>query len=202
MARHRKKKQARNTVAIVGDGKTERIYFADVRDTDRPENLHIFPDFPRKVGSYNGVLKQAVDLKQDYYRVYALIDMDKVIRDHREEAYRADKAAAEKAGVIVLENNPCFEMWLLVHFMYTGRLFNSCAQVSQLLQHRYRIPGYEKSEKFCVNAGLYRNYKTQLTEQGIPNARRLEYNRADQDPLFPRAETFRFFEWYLEESVK
>jgi hypothetical protein len=37
-------RKQRYSVAIVGDGQTERIYFADVRDTDRPANLTIFPD--------------------------------------------------------------------------------------------------------------------------------------------------------------
>ncbi len=78
MARHPKRQQLRHTVAIVGDGQTERIYFSDVRDTDRPDNLSIFPDYPRKIGSYKGVIERAVALSENYNRVYALIDMDKV----------------------------------------------------------------------------------------------------------------------------
>jgi hypothetical protein len=60
-----------------------------------------------------------------------------------------------------------------------------------------RIPNYDKSEKFLKNVRLYKNYKTRLTEYALPNARRLENKRAEQDQLYPRAETFRFFEWYL-----
>jgi hypothetical protein len=129
MSRNIKSRVAKETVAIVGDGQTERIYFADVRDTDRPANLSIFPDYPRKLGSYQGVLERALTLKADYDKVFALIDMDKIIQDNRMAAYQQDKANAEASGVIVLENNPCFEIWLLLHFVYTGRLFNSCAEV-------------------------------------------------------------------------
>jgi hypothetical protein len=198
MARASKRQSQRNTVAIVGDGQTERIYFSDVRDTDRPANLSIFPDYPRKIGNYKGVLDRALELNGSYDRVYALIDLDKVIQDKQQAAYAKDKAAAETAGVIVLENNPCFEIWLLLHFIHTGRLFASCNDVSAQLRANARIPNYEKNERFLRNARLYHTYKALLVTQAIPNASRLEVNRSGQDPLYPRAETFRFFQWYLQ----
>lgn len=193
----RKQQQQRYTVAIVGDGQTERIYFSDVRDTDRPSNLAIFPDYPRKIGNYKGVLDRAISLSETYNRVYALIDMDKIIQENQQAAYTQAKAVAQAAGVIVLENNPCFEVWLLLHFIHTARLFNNCDSVSVELRRKGRISGYDKSEKFLSNARLYKTYKENITQNAIPNARLLENNRQDHDQLFPRGETFRFFEWYL-----
>ncbi len=102
----RRPQQQRFSVAIVGDGQTERIYFSDVRDTDRPSNLAIFPDYPRKIGNYQGVLDRAIALAENYNRVYALIDMDTVIRGNQQAAYNQAKTGAQAAGVIVLENNP------------------------------------------------------------------------------------------------
>lgn len=192
----RKRRKVKYTVALVGDGHTERIYFQDVRDTDRPDDLAIFPEYPRKIGSYHGVLERSMQLMEYYNKVYALIDMDTVIRDNHTNAYTTAKKEAEQAGVIVLENNPCFEMWLLLHFISTGKLFNHCEEVEQMLRHKTRIPNYEKSEKFLAAAGLYRNYKALIERHAIPNAQLLEINRGQQDPLFPRAEIFRFFEWY------
>lgn len=194
----RRQQQQRNTVAIVGDGQTERIYFSDVRDTDRPKNLTIFPDYPRKIGSYKGVLERAIALTDDYDRVYALIDLDKILQDGQNGSYAQDKAQALTAGVIVLENNPCFEIWPLLHFVQTSRLFNTCNEVVGKLRHRDCIPNYEKSERFLQNARLYKTYKPLLSERAIPNARQLENNREEKDPQFPRAETFRFFEWYFD----
>lgn len=193
----RRPQQQRYTVAIVGDGQTERIYFSDVRDTDRPSNLAIFPDYPRKIGNYQGVLNRAISLSEHYSRVYALIDMDTVIRGNQQVAYNQAKNAAQAVGVIVLENNPCFEIWLLLHFLHTGRLFNNCNEVSTGLRRNGRIPNYDKSEKFLLNARLYKTYKDRIQQFAIPNAILLENNRADQDQLFPRAETFRFFGWYF-----
>lgn len=200
MARTSKRQPERNNVAIVGDGQTERIYFMDVRDTDRPDNLSIFPDYPRKLGSYKGVLDRATTLTADYSRVYALIDLDTIIQNNQQAAYSRDKAAAEKIGIIVLENNPCFEVWLLLHFVHTGRLFANCNEVLVQLRANGRITRYDKSEKFLTNARLYNTYKTQLLEQAIPNARRLENNRETHDQLYPRAEIFRFFDWYLKQK--
>jgi hypothetical protein len=197
MPRVQKKQQVRKTVAIVGDGQTERMYFSDVRDTDRPANLSIFPDYPRKIGSYKGVLDRAIALSGNYHRVFALIDMDKIIQEGQQATYSRDKAKAEAAHVFVLENNPCFEIWILLHFVYTGKLFNNCNEVAAQLRRKGRLSNYDKSEKFLRNAGLYSKYKVQLKERAIPNALRLENYSGNQDELFPRAQTFRFFEWYL-----
>jgi hypothetical protein len=195
VARQRNQQQPRYRVAIVGDGQTERIYFDNVRDTDRPGNLAIFPDSPKKIGNYKGVLTRAEQLSQDYDRVYALIDHDKVIHDNQQQAYAAAKKKIESIGVIVLENNPCFELWLLLHFVYTTKLFSDCDEVSELLKSH--IPNYSKSEKFLAKAELYKKYKDRISIHAIPNAKRLEANRAGQDELFPRAQTFQFFEWYF-----
>ena len=201
MARHPKFKQTKRTVALVGDGQTERIYFANVRDTDRPANLAIFPDYPRKLGSYRGVLDRAIALKNNgYERVYALIDMDKIIDEHRNAEYYQAKQEAEQIGIIVLENNPCFEVWILLHFVRTGRLFANCDEVVVEIQKINQLANYGKSEKFLNGAKLYENYKEQLREHAIPNARRLEIGRQDQSERYPRAETFRFFEWYYEDQ--
>jgi len=201
MGRTTKRLQVRNTVALVGDGQTERIYFSDVRDTDRPANLSIFPDYPRKIGNYKGVLDRAMSLVGNYDHIYALIDMDKIINDKQQAAYRNDKTAAKAAGIIVLENNPCFEIWILLHFIHTGKLFTNCKEVCAQLRMKGRIPDYDKKERFLKNARLYQTYKAQLIGQAIPNAKRLENSRFGQDTLFPRAETFRFFEWYLKNIV-
>lgn len=198
MARNFKRQPRRITVALVGDGQTERIYFADVKDTDRPANLSIFPDYPRKIGNYEGVLKRAMELAdKGYDYVFALIDMDKIFQDHQHAAYLQAKLQAVARGIKVLENNPCFEVWLLLHFVHTGRLFQNCGEVEDQIIKNGRIPGYNKTERYQVGVRLYANYRTRLTKHAIPNARLLEDKRAERDQLYPRAETFRFFEWYL-----
>jgi len=202
MARDDRRKKGRmplrTSVALVGDGLTEQIYFMDMRDTDRPANLSIFPDFPRRVGSYRGVLDQAMGLVRDYTMVFALIDMDKVHQDGSLNNYQRDKARAERNGVRVLEQNPCFELWFLLHFVHTGRLFSNCDEVLPELRRQGRLPGYDKSERFQQAAHLYRNLRERLVANAIPNAILLEDQQQGQDRLFPRAQVYKFFQWYLE----
>lgn len=199
MARHPKNKRTNKTVALVGDGQTERIYFANVRDTDRPVNLNIFPDYPRKIGSYKGVLERAITLKNnDYDHVYALIDMDKIIDENKIAEYRIAKQSAKQAGVTVLENNPCFEIWILLHFSSTGKLFSSCDNVITEIRKPGAIANYEKGERYLTGLKIYERYKQQLREKAMPNAKKLEVDRDGQSNRYPRAETFRFFEWYFD----
>jgi len=187
----------RFSVAVVGDGQTERIYFSDLIDTDRPSNLTIFPDYPRKIGNYKGVLERAKILSSDYDQVYALIDMDKVIKENQKKEYENDKKISQKLKVIVLENNPCFEIWFLLHFLQTSKLFKNCNEVVSELMKPKGIINYRKNEKFLLRAHLYKNLKERIGNHAIPNAKLLEQNRSDHDQLFPRSETFRFFEWYF-----
>jgi hypothetical protein len=196
MAREKRNRPLRTNVAIVGDGQTERIYFDNIRDMDRPRDLHIFPDYPRNIGNYTGVLEKAVELKENYEIVYALIDMDQVFRNRQESEYKVDKKKAEDLGIIVLENNPCFEIWLLLHFLKTGRAFLRCDEVERELQ-KY-IPNYSKSLRFLRGANLYN--KDLITAHAIPNAKFLERGRNQQDNNYPRAEIFKFFSWYLQRN--
>jgi hypothetical protein len=197
MPRRTKGFSERKTVAIVGDGQMERIYFIDLRDTDRPKNLTIYPDFPRKIGNFMGVLDKAIDLSSDYDTVFALIDVDKIIQDKQQAKYEKLKKDAAGKGVIVLENNPCTEIWILLHFLNTGKLFTNCDEVSKQICKPNRIENYNKSEKFLSQAGLYRNFRHLIRDAAIPNARMLEKDRKSKDVLYPRAELFRFFEWYF-----
>ncbi len=197
MSRKKQARRLRRTVAVVGDGQTERIYFADIRDTDRPKDLTIFPDYPRKIGSYRGVLGRAVELREYYDKVFALVDLDKVIQEGQQIAYGRDKKAAVESGVEVLENNPCFEIWLLLHFHFTGKLFDNCSGVVRELSNSSPLSGYDKSEKYLKKAQLYKSYKHLIEEKAIPNARRLETGSEDRDDLYPKAQIFKFFEWYF-----
>ena len=109
MGRKIQLRPAKARIAIVGDGETEKIYFSDVKDTDRPSDIDLYPALPAKKGDHSKVLDKAISLAEDYTRVFALIDKDTVINDGMEKAYLAAKSMAETKDVIVLEIGPCFE---------------------------------------------------------------------------------------------
>lgn len=197
MARHSKHRMEKPRVAVVGDGQTEQIYFAEVKDTDRPTDIDLFPSLPSKKGSYKSVLQKAMELAPDYTKVFALVDLDTVISDGLETEYAAAKKAAEEEGVIVLENNPCFEIWPRLHFGLTTRSFTRCDEVCAELKKPDRLAGYEKSRKFLVQARLYARYKDRITTHAIPAAKQLEKDRPVDNRRYPRAGIHTFFEWYL-----
>jgi RloB-like protein len=198
MARQSRHKVEKPRVAVVGEGQTEQIYFLEVRDTDRPADIDLFPSLPAKKGSYKNVLQKAMELAPDYRRVYALIDMDTVISDGLEAEYAMAKKAALEEGIIVLENNPCFEIWPRLHFGLTTRSFACCDEVCAELENPGRLPGYEKSRKFLAAARMYANYKDRITTHAIPAAKHLEKDRPAENKRYPRAGIHVFFEWYLD----
>ena len=198
MARQSKHKVEKPRVAVIGEGQTEQIYFLEVKDTDRPADIDLFPSLPTKKGSYQNVLQKAMELAPDYSRVYALIDMDTVTSDGVEAGYAAAKKAAQEKGIIVLENNPCFEIWPRLHFSLTTRSFTRCDEVCDELKSQGRLPGYEKSRKFLTAARLYAGHKDRITTHAIPAAKQLEKDRPAGNKRYPRAGIHIFFEWYLD----
>jgi len=197
MARHIRQQPVRETIALVGDGHTERYYFSDIIDNDRPRNFHIKPDYPRRIGSFQGALARAIELTTSYTHVFALIDMDKILDEKKMPAYRIAKEQAIQTGVTVLENNPCFEIWILLHFVTTGKPFTKCQDVVSEIKKMQGLADYDKSEKYFRSAKLYSRFKSKIISAAIPNSRILEKDRDDKTERYPRAELFKFFEWYF-----
>lgn len=56
-----------------------------------------------------------------------------------------------KSNVTVIINQPCIEIWLLLHFEYTGAPFANCASATRrLLNH---MEDYSKSQKYYTREG-------------------------------------------------
>lgn len=115
-----KRKTGSKDVIIIGDGYTEKIYFDFLKSEEKLRNVKIKPDLPSGSG-YVGVFKKAeVYLGEGYEKIYCLIDMDAIIAERNEQKYSTEKKRLEKRGVTVLELNPCFEIWFLLHYQHTG----------------------------------------------------------------------------------
>lgn len=187
--------RTRTVWAVVGDGYCEQIYFSQLKQVDRIRNIDVRPELPSGSGSGGGhmkALKKAIELNKLYDKVFCLIDMDTVINDNRMEHYKVEKARAEKLGIVVLEMNPCFEIWFLLHFEKIGRLFTNCSEVVDRLKNK--IPEYKKEIKWQQQSKLYANLKGRMTTHAIPYAEFLEADRDGKDHRYPRAEVFRLME--------
>lgn len=186
------------TYAIVGDGYSEKIYFEKLRAFEKLQGLTIKPELPHKSGkggTYVRVFNKAEALvNQGYDGVYCLIDLDTVYAENNYDAYLKRRTALEKKGVTVLESNPCFEMWLLLHFEFTAKLFENCKSVERFICQHTPLNDYHKSRDYHNQKNLYATLKPMLATNAIPNAKRLELNeKQEASTRLPRCHIFKVF---------
>ena len=140
----RKKRNLKKTVAIIGEGITELKYFESLKKHENISNIKLKPELP-KHPDINSIIKKAnKSLQNGFDTVFCIIDLDRIFSNSTEEQnyYRFKK---EYPKIEFIENNPCFEIWFLLHYEYSSREYNSCNQlISKLKKH---IPDYEKTKK-------------------------------------------------------
>ena len=199
MARQIKQRKAQSQgTAIVGDGLCEKLYFDQMKASEGLKS-RIEPQLP-KSGSWRTVF-DTVDrlLSNDAYsHVYCLIDFDKVIDENAHTKYQNRKKQLEKTGrVTVFECNPCFEMWFLIHYEKTAKIFDNCTDVNNSLK-KY-IHDYAKDEKYFKRKEIY-DFLKPKQGNATKNALFLELNRDDFDIKYPRAEVYKLIEKLKEDA--
>jgi hypothetical protein len=113
------------TVAIVCEGqKTEGIYFDGIRREYRlaTARLHVvgLGFDPLKV------VKEAESLKKEYDHVWAVFDVEAPgAHAVPHGSLRQAVARAKRAGIRCAVSNPCFELWLLLHFQCRTAYLNN-----------------------------------------------------------------------------
>lgn len=75
-------------------------------------------------------------------RIACCIDVDKY--SERKEALQKAKRLAKKHKANIYFSNPCFEIWILLHFAYSTKTYNTNEELKREVQ-KY-ISGYEKSD--------------------------------------------------------
>lgn len=158
LRREAQKREAYDLVLIVCEGgKTEPNYFKELRDAFklRTANIRIVGDecgsSPRSVVDY-----ALTEYKKErkYNRVFCVFDKDRH-QTYKESLDRIRNVKLSKGDTIdAITSVPCFEIWLLLHFVYTTKSFGStgasgsiCASVIKELKKKGRIPNYEKGAK-------------------------------------------------------
>jgi RloB-like protein len=182
---------------IIGDGLCEKIYF-DMMKIFEGFKSKIIPQLPAKSGSWNKVLDAAaLLLEKEYQHVYCLIDFDKVMEEKAFEKYdkmRRNLEKKAKGKITILECNPCFEIWFLLHFQKTSKLFDNCNQV--IVDLKKHISDYSKSEIYFIQKNIY-TFLNEKQLNAIENAQFLELNRADFSKNYPRAEVYKLVQMFL-----
>lgn len=154
ISRKMAKRAPYDLVLIVCEGKTEDHYFSGLRNTLRLSNANIVIAEKNKGSDPLSVVKSAIEkFNKDpvYDCVYCIFDRDK----HATYAPALDKIRSTRlkkgATIHAITSIPCFELWLLLHYVYTTRSFtaagdrSNCELVVSEINHH--IPYYQKGSK-------------------------------------------------------
>lgn len=163
--RYSRKERKIILIAAEGKNRTERNYFTEFNRRQR--NYHIIfaegnNTDPVKVvtDAFTSSEKKGLELKQED-KAYAVIDTD----FGKEKQIRDARLLAKQNRVELLLSNPCFEIWILQHFRFSTRGYNTNSDVLEELKNRW--PDYEKSTDSFADL-------MDRTEIAVENARRLK----------------------------
>ena len=174
LRRRRAMKAPYDVILIVCEGgKTEPNYFSELKKGFRLSNANV--KICGRGADPLSVVNYAIKtFKQEpeFNRVYCLFDRDR----HTTYDAALDKVHRTRLGkgtkIFAIPSVPCFEFWLLLHFIYTTKPFDTlpgdsiCSRVIKELK-KY-LPEYEKGDQDVFN-----KIQDKL-DNAITNARRVE----------------------------
>lgn len=196
LKRRRAKRSQYDMVLIVCEGaKTEPNYLrALINDLQlNTANIKVVKNTagssPRTIVDF--ALKEYKQVK-GYDRVYCVFDKDQ--HTNYDEALDVIKNAGMAKGhsILAITSVPCFEFWILLHFIYTTKPFAAghgsiCATViSDLKTH---MPGYEKGDVDSYNATKDR------LEAAITNAKKVAKHCGDAATDMPSTKMHELVEY-------
>lgn len=174
-----------DVVLIVCEGeKTEPLYFLSIRKKYRLSSANIHIIHPSGTDPMTIVTFAEGELKKGVYdRVYCVFDRDGHSNYHNAVA-KIINSVEEKSGRLIGTTSwPCFEFWLLLHFVYVSAPIqksgteSACDKV--LRELKQYIPSYAKGEKTTFDQ------LEQKLNYAMRNARRLSkenFNSGSTNP--------------------
>jgi hypothetical protein len=164
-------------VLIVCEGeKTEPNYFRAMIDDLQLNTANIVVAKNTAGASPRSIVEFALNeyrREKEYDRVYCIFDKD-CHATYNNALDRIRRARIDKGhSIVAITSVPCFEFWLLLHFYYTTKQYDTgsgsiCANViSDLKDH---LPGYEKGDH-----DTYQATKERL-ETAIVNSKRVVHH--------------------------
>ncbi|HPO15252.1 MAG TPA: RloB family protein [Candidatus Hydrogenedentes bacterium] len=138
-----------DVILIVCEGaKTEPHYFQGIKKEWRIHAAQV-EIYGEECGSDPlSVVNYAIDMKKQgpknlgqgqFDQVWCVIDHDQ----HQKLSEAKDKAKANTINIAL--SVPCFELWYLLHFVYTTRSFRNYAELVKVLKSHLRKREYDKS---------------------------------------------------------
>jgi len=186
MARKTRLVNTRTAVAVIGEGITEHCYFSQMKKYETlPVNLK--PDLPQH-SNYQHIFKKAKELlRKEFDLVFCVIDLDVILSDQQKlRKYKESKTKLPKK-VHVCECMPCFDLWFLMHYEYSTKIYQTYSSLEPHLK-RY-IHDYAKSKVYFENKKIYAFLKDRQNN-ATQNCSQLAkaYERCVHSKDFPKCE--------------
>lgn len=165
------------TYAFVVDGKTEMWYLQMLKRNERGVNIAVKPELTQKK-SLEAQFQQVCELSQAFHSVFWIVDIDVVVKEKRDGHKLKIEQLAKflndlPNNAFFIPNMPCLEYWFLLHIRRTSRLYLDGKSIENELNRSEKLKGYEKTEKFFVQANdIYKKLKPYL-QDAIGNAKQL-----------------------------
>jgi hypothetical protein len=128
---HRAYKVQMERHLIVCEGtKTEPLYFTELKRALGPNNGRKIYIEPIGTGAHTtALLELAQDVCnssfEEYSHVWVVYDLDDFSKEDFDQVAKYCKEISGKVNYHALWSNPCFELWLLLHFGFTSAAMNS-----------------------------------------------------------------------------
>lgn len=162
-------KEAKIKIVIAVEGKnnkTESLYFKNFENRYSPFSITIASgndtDPVKLVKSLEKAIKtRGVDLTQGDM-AYVIFDTD--TNPNKNKSIAEARKYASKIGIKVITSAPCFELWLLLHYVFTSSFMDNKEVYNALKQY---------CSKYTKNYNIFSDIFPNVNE-AIKNAKRLE----------------------------
>lgn len=200
LARPAGKKSPYETVLIICEGETEVGYFKGLIQAQRLNTANVAV-MPSVAGSAPiSIVQYAIETAEsrgNIDQVFCVFDRDNHESYERAldqiKSHKPRSKAKSKPCYQAITSEPCFEIWLLLHFIYTTKSYVSTGNrsacdnvIADLCQH---LPNYTKNVK-----DLFGKISTEKRECAIENAKKLEKHNEKTGSSNPHTYVYKLVE--------
>lgn len=198
MARKVKSKDQIKTILVLVEGKTEQIYFSQLRGYEYLVGLNLQPKLAKQSNPYH-ILKSALAAKEEdvYDFIWCVFDKD-ILHKTKPKDFDQLYAKAIRKNINFAESLPCFEVWFLLHFVLPKRFYTNAKSVeNELCEH---LKGYCKDTKWLQESKIY-NILKEHQSTAIENSKVLsKNNRQNHNPKATFSNIYKLVESILNQK--
>jgi len=155
-------KAPRSIILVVCEGETERIYFDAAREKFRLTTAEIQIPKNTEGSAPISVVRYALEKHGEpggYDQIFCVFDRDGHVsfQDARDMIHASASKTRSPVPIKEAVSVPCFEIWILLHFVRTDAPFTRCQDVIARIRNEY-IDTYEKTNHAVTEQLMARLY--------------------------------------------